>query len=976
MSTSAGALGLPILLQTGQVDLGRQRLITPEGAVSLTTRETELLAYLVERSGQAVPREDLLVDVWNYRATNPTRAVDLAVKRLRAKIEPDPSNPVHVLSVHGVGYRFVPIANPELTPMPPSPARRDRERHTNLAPDRTSFVGRGEELARLRALHDDGTRFITVLGTAGTGKTRLARRHALALADELPGGAWFVDLVEARNLDDVLAAVVEAVGLPAAADADIHTVGAATAERLGEGGLLVLDNFEQVVGVAAADISSWLDRIPALRIVVTSRERLHVRGEVILELAPLPRDEAVELLLTRAAAVRRHGRAGDFTEEELQVLREVVQKLDGIPLAIELAASRLGTLSPSQLAQRLDKRFRLLGDRRSDRPARHATLQAAFDWSWDLLTGEEQEALAVLSVFDGGFGLEAAEEILEEDDPDAPWPADLVQSLRDKSFVVLDEAPGADLRCRLLESVRAYAARKLDETGRTEEVRRRHAAYYLREGEALVAGLQTGTGIERLADLARERANLLGVAERAPEGEDRVRASLVLAPLLLARGPHTTLHQVLDRAIADARGLDRSDRSLGRLLVNRATLGIEAGSFSQAERDAAEAMRVAPLHMDVRARALSAQASVWNQLGRRGEALNAIREAVELTTRAGDRQLEGRIRHTLARILEEQDCVEEADVEYERSLRITRRSGDRWTEAALLSSYAGFLLTKRHEVAQAMAMVSDAERLLQRIGDARRTTRLLVNFADGLARLGRQPEAFPVLERALALARQTGDRGREARVRFAEGWCRLDHGELEVAEQVLVEGARLARAINHRGLEAMADRLRGLVRLEQGRRVEARALFEEAAEVLVESGYPGEAAAAVHGLALLHLTEGRAEDAAEAVERALSLRAPTWLLRQGEGIRAVAEALEGDGEAALARVGRVSAQIDPMDTREVDLLPVWRLTIEVLGAGNAADEELVDRVNACLAMPAVAMEGRVARAFLRQVLTDGAPEPE
>jgi predicted ATPase len=684
---------------------------------------------------------------------------------------------------------------------------------------------------------------------------------------------------------------------------------------------------------------------------------------MILELSPLPGDEAVELLVARASAVRRHGRPTDaFSDEELEVLQDVVRQLDGIPLAIELAASRLGTLSPSQLAQRLDRRFRLLGDRRSDRPERHATLLAAFDWSWDLLAPEEQEALAVLSVFDGGFGLEAAEEILEEDDPDAPWPADLVQSLRDKSFVVLDEAPGADVRCRLLESVRAYASRKLDELGRTDEVRRRHAAYYLREGEALRAGLHTGIGIERLADLARERANLLGVAERAPRAEERVRAGLVLAPVLLARGPHSTLLQVLERAIADARTLGEAQRELGSLLVHRANLGLESGAFAQAERDASEAMRAAPLHMDVRARALAAQAALWNQLGRSSQALTAIREAVELSTRTGNRQLEGRIRHTLARILEEQDCIEEADVEYARSLRITRRAGDRWIEAAVLSTYASFLLTKRHELRQAEAMVKQAEKLLDRIGDARRSTRLLVHFAEGLARLGRQKDAEPVLVRALDLARQTGDRGREANVRFVMGWCRLDRGDVEAAETFVVEGARLARAINHRGLEAVADRLRGLVRLEQGRIVEARALLEEAAVVLEEVGYPSEAATALHGLALLHLREGRAQDALDAVDRALARRAPPWLVRQGDGLRALVLADDGHHDEALQRLEAVAATIDSDDRREMDLVEPWRLA--VLAMAGAPDPELRGRIRVCVEEEAVAMEGRVARSFL------------
>jgi predicted ATPase/DNA-binding winged helix-turn-helix (wHTH) protein/Tfp pilus assembly protein PilF len=927
----------PIRLRTGEVDLGRQRLMTPDGPVSLTTRESELLAYLADRAGEPVARDDLLVDVWNYKATNPTRAVDLAVKRLRAKIEPDPSNPIHVLSVHGVGYRFVPLQDDEPVAVPVVEEAPTASVRTNLTPDRTSFVGRSDDLARLAELLDKH-RLVTILGTAGTGKTRLARRHAADHADELPGGAWFVDLSDTRTLPDVLSAVSEAFELPVPVDATGEAVARALAQKLSGPALLVLDNFEQVVGASAAEVGQWLDFVPDVRLVITSRERLHIRGEVLLELAPLTVDEGLQLLVDRAEAVRPHGA---FSDEDREVLADVVRALDGIPLAIELAASRLGTLSPTQLQARLHKRFRLLGDRRSDRPARHATLQAAFDWSWGLLGPVEQRALAALSVFEGGFSLEAAEEVLEHTEPDAPWTADLIQGLRDKSFVAVDQDAGADMRYRLLESVRAYAARKLKEDGRADDVRTVHAAYYVREGEALAEGLYGNAGLDRLRDLARERANLVAVAERAPEAEHRVRAALVLQPLLAARGPHAVLQRVLDNAILSARYADDMKRELGLLLGFRARLGYELGHWAVAERDAEEAIQVAPLRPGVRARALTTLAVVRNQQGRHREALVNIREALEATTRLGDRRLEGQVRVTFARLLEFQECVEEAGAEYDRALRILRRAGDRWTEGALLSTFASFLLTKRHLPDEADAAAEEALALLLDIGDYRRSTQLLAGFGTALVRLRRPKEAIAHLVRARELAQQMGDRSREGFAASIHAWALLELGDLDEAETVVAEASRLARRAGHRGREAVVQRLKAVLRMEQGRMVEARTLLEESLEALEELGDRAESAVSKLTMALLHVELGEDDEALQAFEQATASLDGTlpWLGRQSEAFLAVLEARRGQLVEGKDRLSALASTVDPRDLREFDLLEPCRATVDLLWSRLDGPEE-------------------------------------
>ncbi|MEQ1501110.1 MAG: winged helix-turn-helix domain-containing protein, partial [Myxococcota bacterium] len=881
-------------LRTGEVDIGRQRLITPAGVVPLTTRETELLAYLAERSGEPVSREDLLVDVWHYRATNPTRAVDLAVKRLRSKIEPDPSEPVHILSVHGVGYRFVPYlaVAPVQTPSPGAGAPPARVT-TNLTADRTSFVGRQVELGRLAELVAGGARLITVTGSAGTGKTRLARRFAVdASADvgaQFPGGGWLCDLSEVTGLDGLVAVVVNAVGLLADSEAGADQVGRSLAERSASSGrmLLVVDNFEHLVEHATDTVGRWLDLAPDVVFLVTSRERLHVRGERILELSPLPPGDGLELLLERATAVRR---GQQLTEADRVVLEQVVVQLDGIPLAIELAASRLGTLSPAQLQKRLASRFRLLGDPRSDRPRRHATLEAALDWSWELMSPHERLALAALSVFEGGFSLEAAEEVLDDpDDPDRPWPADLVQSLRDKSLLTVDDLAGGDLRYRLLESIREYSAAKLKSTGQEQRIRHLHATYYLREGEDLVARLYGASAVDRIEDLARERANLVAVARAAPSADHRVRAVLCLYPVLQARGPLAVLEELIGVAIELGRVEPTIDRRLvGRLLVDRGFHLYTRGRLAEAESDFAEASRTTQQHLDVHARAQMGLGRVLCDAGRLDEAARALRESIELFARLGDRSGEGRARSIFAEVLTQQDCVEEAAAEYDRALRVLRRVGDRWTEGVLYANLAAFLLERRRDPKGAERHATEALAILSEVGDHRMNISLLLGFAIALVRMARADEALAKIEHARSIARQMGDRARDGEALSILGWALFELDRGVEAEGALEESLGILRELGDRRAEAVALRRLAAVRQEQERWVEAEHALLEALDELDARGGRIERSVTRFQLGLLRVEQDRGPEGLELLERAVADAGGQlpWLERQVSAIRA------------------------------------------------------------------------------------------
>ncbi|ANB06096.1 hypothetical protein SAM40697_2136 [Streptomyces ambofaciens] len=443
--------------------------------------------------------------------------------------------PASPASEAGVAVRATPDEGASATSAPAAAAA--PRRRGNLRARLTSFVGRDADLEALRG--DLVTaRLVTLLGPGGAGKTRLSQEAAEGVEDTAPDGVWLAELAPVDDPGAVPEAVLTALGaretvLYGAGAEEMRAVAATdrqttAVERLVEHCgrrrmLIVLDNCEHVVEAAARLAEELLARCPGLTILATSREPLGVPGESLRPVEPLPEPAALRLLADRGAAARPGFRT-DADEETAAACAEICRRLDGLPLAIELAAARLRMLTPRQIADRLDDRFRLLTSGSRTVLPRQQTLRAVVDWSWDLLDEEERDVLRRLSVFAGGCDLAAAEAVC------GPAALDALGSLVDKSLVVAAPSAGDGMRYRLLETVAEYAGERLDETGGRAAAERAHLTYYRELARTTDPLLRGPRQLAAIARLEREYENLRTALRHAVAERDEQEAlSLALS---------------------------------------------------------------------------------------------------------------------------------------------------------------------------------------------------------------------------------------------------------------------------------------------------------------------------------------------------------------------------------------------------------------------------------------------------------------
>jgi len=855
-----------VRLEAGFVDLRRELLVGSDGtSTSLTTKESALLRYLAGRDGEDVSRDDLLVEVWGYRAGAATRAIDAAVQRLRAKIELDPARPRHLITVTGVGYRFIGL---EVAPEP-APALIPAAAASPMLrlPD-DALHGRDADRAKLGDLLA-GHRLVTVAGAAGIGKTRLAA----AVAASHGSDAVEVELETSRTADEVRAAVAAALGSPLASGRDDDDpddlIGAALAARGPL--LLLLDNLEQVLDAVAPLVAAWLARAPALTVLTTSREPLRVAAEAVHELAPLDTDAAVALFVARARVAHP---AFDPDAAGVDTLRSLVERLDGLPLAIELAAARAGLITPARMLDRINDRFALLVSRRRDLPDRQRTLRGALDWSWELLDAAERSALAQCSVFRGVFDFDAADEVLSEGE-DGRSVLDLVESLRDRSLIHV--APGdpdetTSPRLRLLASVRAYAAERLAaEPGAGDAVSERHARFFVDCAERLAAALDGRGAVEATLKLRRYADDLAVVAAR--EGlppEDRAAATLALYRAFLGTLPAARSLEVIDGIPLD--GLPPA--MAVTIAATRARALTAAARPAAGEALARRALaRVQDEGLDPRI-GLLARLACGEALRARGHLVDAEAELRGTVAAADDLAHVGRA--TQARIALGFVLLFRRKVDEVEAICLRARDDARKARLAMLELEATrglarcLAMSGRWE--EALAALTSALAASERLGDLRKTSLILTDLS---AVVAETPEAHRaayanVGERSLAIARQLGD------PRLLAGSLRnnaidaLDRGEADAAGAMFEEAASIARAGGDQMMLGRALGDRGTSLLVQGRTDEAATLLEAGHEVSEGAGDGHYVAIGSANLALVAHLRGEFDEAERLYDLVLS----------------------------------------------------------------------------------------------------------
>jgi predicted ATPase len=469
------------------------------------------------------------------------------------------------------------------------------ERH-NLPAQITSFVGRERELADVAALLREH-RLVTLTGVGGVGKTRLGIEAARAVAEDVPDGAWFVDLAPLADPSMVPGHVCAAL--------DVREVpGTQPADRLvahlrDRALLLVLDNCEHLRDGIAQLATTLLASRESIRVLATSREVLGVAGEAEYQVPTLSlptaldspeeirRSEAVRLFMARAREARP-GLADD--DETMATIARICADLDGLPLAVELAAARARVLSAAEIGERLQDRFRFLVSWRRLVTARHRTLLEAMDWSYELLDPDAQRLLAELSVFKGGFTLEAVQRVCSGRATDDAL--ELVGRLVESSLVIVDQAV-EPTRYRLLETVRQYGADRLRSAGRMEEMRDRHARQFAAAAEAAWQPLRSGVRAEWLARIDEDRDNFRAALSWSLERGDHDRALRIAEALWWKwwiRGELTEGRTWLQRSLEGAGASEKRLRARG--LLGLAGLGWAMGDYAGAEPPAQEAARL------------------------------------------------------------------------------------------------------------------------------------------------------------------------------------------------------------------------------------------------------------------------------------------------------------------------------------------------------------------------------------------------
>jgi predicted ATPase/tRNA A-37 threonylcarbamoyl transferase component Bud32 len=769
----------------------------------------------------------------------------------------------------------------------------------NLPAALTSFVGRRAEVARVAARLAE-VRLLTLTGAGGLGKTRLAVEVASEVLAAYPDGAFLVELAPLADPALVAQQMLAALGVaeteapetegdaahgrPAAA----RPLARLVAELMTRRALLLVDNCEHLIEGCASVVDTLLRACPNLRILATSREPLRVPGETTWRVEPLstpdpeklpPVDElgeyeAVGLFVERAAAAAPGFR---LTPANAAAVATVCAMVDGIPLAIELAAARTTVLTVEQIARRLDDRFRLLSGGSRTLPDRHQSLRAAIDWTYDALSGPEQTLFRRLSAFSGGFSLEAAERVAPDESLGEPDVLELLSSLVDKSLVVSDGVETG--RYRMLETLRQYGADRLETAGEAPALEHRHLEWALALAEEARPHLGRSEGPSRLAALEADHDNLRAALDTAAEagGEKLSRLVVALGPFWRTRGYLEEGRAWVEVALSPRDGAPAGLRQ--GVLAEAGALASHQGDFKIAR--------------------------AWFE-----ESLGLAEEGADTTGAI-------QAREGLARVLSVLGDNTRARSLHDENLSARRRAGDQLGVAESLLDLVPFVADEE-SVASGRELLAESVAILRTLDQPATLARALTRW--GQRSQGEDPvKARAALEEALALHERLGDRLGMADALGALANLEQVQANFAEAHELFERVLAIRRESGNRA--NLANALYRMAQLTQYREDHAgsRRLFLEAIEVAAQIGDTHGEANALEGLGSLYMFEGDFASARPYLERALGLvRARGDRNCEQQALMSLGDAAwgEGDGPGAMAlyreaarRAGAVSQKI-------------------------------------------------------------------
>lgn len=700
--------------------------------------------------------------------------------------------------------------------------RASNVRLSNLPTPSTPILGRNVDIAALLDLISREP-LVTLLGTGGVGKTRLAVEAGRALTGRFPDGVWFVDLSPLTIGDEVVYGVAQVLGVREAGRRPLidRVVAELQERRL----LLILDNCEHLITACAEFCRRCLSQSTELRMLATGRIPLGLAQEATLQIAPLQPPDATALFVQRASA---HHPDFDLNATESDSVISLCRRLDGLPLAIELAASRTHVLTVEQISDRLDRRFELLRTSR-DAPPRQQALETAIGWSYDLLEPAEAALFRRLGVFAGTFDLQSVEAVFGGD------ALDLLDHLARQSLIVVEfDARSKTARYRLLESIAAYARHELHAHGEADEAAHRHVGYYLELVNPVAEELRGPKQSDLLALLDRELANLLAALEWTiahGNAEQAVSLAAALAPYWHRRSRFSDGRAWLQRALA----LPGTAAFPGRIsaLIGFATLSTWTGAFEEAEA--------------------------------------VLDEAVSLARASENRTAEADALDVLGVVARGRGEIDRAQANHEASLAICEEIGYR-RGAATSRSNLGLLANIRgdHQVAERLYL--EAWSLIHGVSDASTEAAILANLGEVAARTGRSRDAAAYFERTLTLLREIGDPDRIAIIATNAAELKAYLGETEDAVALATEAVAQFRRLGNRVQLAGAIYVQGISLAATPKRGSALSLLREALAHFHLLGNWVDAAQTVEAIAGLFIAAGVTSSSARWLGGAEALR--------------------------------------------------------------------------------------------------------